>query len=96
MPFKMGNATVARGDRLILYTDGITDQTNLKREQYGDKRMMDLILENRDKPVDLVLKELVDDHNKFTGGAGQKDDISIIIIEITAEPDDVSSGNIPN
>jgi phosphoserine phosphatase RsbU/P len=95
MPFKMGSDTVARGDRLILYTDGITDQTNLSREQYGEARMMELIRANRNKPVDFVLKELVEDLNIFKGDARQKDDISIIIIEITADPADVSSGKIP-
>ena len=45
-------------DILVLYTDGVTETMNHRREQYGEKRLEKIISENSDKSVDEIKKRL--------------------------------------
>lgn len=71
-----------RGDRLYIYSDGITEALNLKNEQYGDKRLISII----EKKGSLSLKDcvaaIIKDVESWSAGNKQSDDISIIALEI--------------
>ena len=66
------------GDGMLLYTDGVTEATNLALDPYGDARLlrtMQGLLGARDAQtlIDGVLKDL----GGFAGGAEQFDDITL-------------------
>lgn len=68
------------GDKIFLYTDGVTEATNDKEQLYGEDRLLDYI--NQENIVDLsgkeLLKALSDDIKKFVNGAAQSDDITML------------------
>jgi two-component system sensor histidine kinase ChiS len=68
------------GDRIFLYTDGIYEAFNDKREMFGMERIKSLILKNikKDKSdlIDLIIKAVT------KWGESQNDDITLIIIDI--------------
>lgn len=75
------NRTLALGDRLYLYTDGVTEARGANGEMFGDQRLIETLAEANDKDrIACVLRTL----EAFTHGHDQTDDISLI--EISAEP----------
>ncbi len=70
-----------RGDRLVLYTDGITEAMNLELEQYGSKRLADIIQQTSDLEVDKVADIIFDDLDRFSAGRSIDDDMTLIIID---------------
>lgn len=80
--FGQEEVTLSRGDKLILYTDGVTEAKSLKHEEFGDKRLSDLILANRGLDADKLLLEIKNSIARFAKRAPQHDDITIIVLEV--------------
>jgi|GEM_PF-65766 len=69
------------GDKLFLYTDGVTEATNAQTELFGEDRLKEYLNSITDKnPEDSIkgTKEAVD---AFVGEADQFDDITMLMIE---------------
>ena len=45
--FEQGEISLEAGDRLVLYTDGITEAENAAGEQFGEERLIDLLASHR-------------------------------------------------
>ncbi len=82
-PFEPEEAcyTFATGDRLVMFTDGITDATNPTGDHFGKARLLEAIEKcNSDDPqccVDGVFCAV----EEFRGGADQLDDETIVVID---------------
>ena len=73
--------TLNNGDTLTLYTDGITEAMNPKREQYGEKRLLDLFNRKVYSCLVELHRDLKDDVLSFTDGAEQSDDLTYITLK---------------
>jgi len=73
--------TLAPGDRLFLYSDGMIEAVNQEGEQYRSKRLISHLLENNSKTVAEQLRLVLDDIHAYSGQTEFDDDISIIGIE---------------
>ncbi|NCC51291.1 MAG: GAF domain-containing protein [Spartobacteria bacterium] len=69
------------GDKIILYTDGVTEARNPRREEYGLEAMMALIQQHGHQSLPELLALLRADIARFTQGAEQNDDITILVME---------------
>ncbi len=67
-------------DILIVYTDGITEAMNAKRELYGEERFLAAIRKYGHLDVVEFVKSIKDDIMNFTGGYEQNDDITLVAI----------------
>jgi phosphoserine phosphatase RsbU/P len=67
------------GDILAIYSDGVTEATNLAYEEFDDARFIEVLRKHRDRPaveiVDAVTKALAE----FAGTAPQADDITLVV-----------------
>ncbi len=63
------------GDKLFLYTDGITEATNDENQQYGMDRLINVI-----KKEEQILNNLKSSLNEFC--KNHKDDYAILMVEI--------------
>jgi serine phosphatase RsbU (regulator of sigma subunit) len=79
--FHLAHRDLAPGDRIVLYTDGITEATNDADEFFGLRRLRSAIKRH----VNLRCCELHDAIQKavaeFTGGAEQSDDLTLVVVE---------------
>ncbi len=73
------------GDKLILYTDGIPEATNLDREEYTVERLEDVVLRNRHLALEDFTSFIVEDVQRFIGGAPVEDDITLLVIELVRD-----------
>lgn len=69
------------GDRIYLYTDGVTEAENSEGAQYGTDRLLDYLNKNRKRPPGEILEGLRSDLNDFEEGTEQFDDITMLIFE---------------
>jgi serine phosphatase RsbU (regulator of sigma subunit)/CHASE2 domain-containing sensor protein len=69
-------------DCLILYTDGVTEAMNERRELFGDKRLLDLAakLSHAPRPARSAVEAINEAVRAFAGGAEQSDDITVLAI----------------
>ena len=80
IPYTKHNLTMKKGDRLFIYTDGITEATNDYDELYGEERLLSIIKSIQDKetnPRD-ILDIIRNDLNDFVLEAPQFDDITML------------------
>ncbi len=71
------------GDLLVLYTDGITEQTDDKGEFYGEQRLEDAVREARSLPLDTLLDRIFATVETF-GGPIQSDDRTLMLLRTNA------------
>ncbi|MEE9268857.1 MAG: SpoIIE family protein phosphatase [Candidatus Krumholzibacteria bacterium] len=81
-----------KDDMLVIYTDGVTEAMNEKREQYGEERLVQLIEENGHFHPTKFIEELEKSIKAFTGGYAQNDDITVVAIKEKLGADDVLAG----
>lgn len=71
-----------KGDLIIQYTDGITEARNSNKDEYGLKRLTEIVIKNRQVRSDILIKEIIKDVKIFCGDTPQHDDIAIIAIRV--------------
>ncbi len=69
------------GDVILTCTDGITESTSLRGEEYGKTRIANQLFENKFYPAEKICSFLFDDIFSFTA-KGVEDDTSVIVIKI--------------
>jgi len=70
------------GDKLFLYTDGVTEATNTDQVLYGMDRMVDALNNCKASSPKEVLDFIHADVNKFVGEAPQFDDLTMVCFEL--------------
>lgn len=69
------------GDRLYLYTDGVTEATNGQQELFGEERLQAALNESPELRVQLLLEKIKGCIDAFVGEAEQFDDITMLGLE---------------
>jgi sigma-B regulation protein RsbU (phosphoserine phosphatase) len=80
-PFSSGEIQLEPGDALVLYTDGVNEAMNMKRELFKDSRIQATLESLRDgESADVIVKTLMKNVSEFVGHAPQSDDITILVL----------------
>lgn len=69
-------------DIFILYTDGITEATNMKGEQFGIHRLHEIIRNSHHMNSTEIIQQVCSRVKRFIGEAPQSDDITLVVIKI--------------
>jgi len=77
--YEHGQVDLASGDRLLLFTDGVTEAVNVKGEEYGEDRLIQLLRENRALGAFELQKTIMLAVNEFSGGT-PRDDATLIVV----------------
>ncbi|MBR4807171.1 MAG: serine/threonine-protein phosphatase, partial [Lachnospiraceae bacterium] len=83
--YKQGEFQLTKDDIFFLYTDGVTEATNIHNELFGEDRLLEVLNALYDEPVEEIghiVKRVVLD---FTGEAPQFDDITMMVIRYKAD-----------
>jgi sigma-B regulation protein RsbU (phosphoserine phosphatase) len=75
---------LAPGDRLVFYTDGITEASRDGGEFFGDRQFRDLLTMGLSQPADRFLATLIDRARQWTG-ADFTDDVTVVVVDWTQE-----------
>lgn len=81
MPYRQGRIELAPSERLLLYTDGVTEAMNTADELYREGRLIaraEELLQFPGISMDGVVYGIVDNVDAFAGEAPQADDITLL------------------
>ncbi len=78
-----------KGDLLFIYTDGITEAMNAKREEFGEQRLLNVIKKYHHLAANEMAEKILDEIKEFTGGYPQSDDITFVIIKEKANVSEI-------
>ncbi len=84
---------LSEGDRLLFYTDGITDALNPAGERFGHDRLIELFKSNCALSPKNLLKVLENEIIRFHGGREQLDDIALVLLSVV--PDNWTTLTVP-
>ena len=80
-PYKLNEIFLKPGDRLLLYTDGVTEAQNKEQELFGEDQLLEYAVSHQTEPqaqfMDGLGKALAD----FQSGCDQFDDITMLMLD---------------
>jgi phosphoserine phosphatase RsbU/P len=77
---------IKTGDLLALISDGVYEQPNAAKEQFGEDRVHAVIAEHHDKPAAELARLLLEAVQAFAGAVPQEDDMTVVLLKRVAAP----------
>ncbi len=81
LPFQEGSLEIGTGDRLFLYTDGISEYRNGDGELYGQERLRGGILKSKGGTIRVHTDGIIKDLMSFGDAIPPQDDVTLLGIE---------------
>ncbi len=82
--FEERRTTLAPGDILLLYTDGITEGKNASGKMYGEERLFDLVRENALLSAQELIDLIYTTAEHWGTGVEQYDDVTATILKVVS------------
>lgn len=81
--YRLEKTYLDRGDAIYIYTDGVTEALNQKKELFSDPRLLECMnsLDFDNMELEDVLNFMADEIKKFANGAEQADDITMLLFK---------------
>ena len=81
--FPQRSIALAPGDRLLLYTDGLTETENDAGEAFGDHRLECVIRENELRPAAEFSGRAIEELRQWQSASNsQQDDITLVVVDV--------------
>lgn len=77
--FDLGAVDLAPGDRLVLFTDGVTEASNREDEEFGEQRLLALLEQQRKLSADAIKEKIAAAISEFSGGH-LNDDATLLVL----------------
>ena len=78
--FQSASLTLQKGDKLVMYTDGVTEAEDVSHNQYGESRLETLLSQYGTSSSQMLVDAINQGVRNFTGDADQSDDITTLVI----------------
>ncbi|MDQ3282289.1 MAG: SpoIIE family protein phosphatase [Acidobacteriota bacterium] len=82
-PYEEREIALAPGDRLVLFTDGVSEATDASGELFGEQRIEELVGDARALDAHELQRTIVDASTSFSGGEIE-DDVTLVVIGVAA------------
>jgi sigma-B regulation protein RsbU (phosphoserine phosphatase) len=79
--YERGEVQLAAGDRLVLFTDGVTEVSSADGEEFGEERLAAVLLENRHLNAGELQERILAEVAKFSGGQFE-DDATLVVVAV--------------
>lgn len=79
-PYEQGTEFFGAGDRMVLYTDGVSDVGLASGELFTDDDLEDVVFSHRTAPVDELMRGILDQVYRVHGDQEQPDDITLLVV----------------
>jgi sigma-B regulation protein RsbU (phosphoserine phosphatase) len=80
--FALGTIRLEPGDRVVLFTDGVTEAGNIEGDEFGEERLVGLLNENRGASAKEIEKKILDAAAGFSRRNWQ-DDATLLILVVS-------------
>ncbi len=79
--YEMGTASLQSGDRLVLFTDGVTEAANAVDEEFGEARLLRLLQEHPTQGARSLQEIILAAVSEFSGGQ-RTDDATLVVLAV--------------
>ena len=79
--YEQDEVELASGDRLVLFTDGVSEAANPDGEEYGEERLLELLRENRHCGAAELEHKVMRAIHEFSSGT-LRDDATLIVVAV--------------
>jgi len=83
-PYEAATVTMAPGDWLIMFTDGLVEAENAHQDEYGEARLLSAVGGAAAGTPDDMMKRLLAEVEVFVGNTPQHDDITCMLLKASA------------
>ena len=78
LPYRQETATLANGDTVVLYTDGVTEAMNADGEEFGVDRLREVFAANPPQDCEQANRAVFEAVHAFAGDTPQSDDVTCL------------------
>ncbi len=79
--FKSGTVQLQSGDRMVLYTDGVTEACNSDDEEFGEERLLQVLQQDPARTATEIQKNILQATAEFSRGTWQ-DDATLLVVAV--------------
>ena len=79
--YECGEVALAAGDRILLFTDGVTEAQNKAGEEFGETRLLELLAANQSLGAAALQQRILEAVTEFSG-AEFADDVTLIVVTV--------------
>jgi sigma-B regulation protein RsbU (phosphoserine phosphatase) len=73
-----------KGDQILIYTDGVTEQTNEKDDYFGEEPLSDILISNINSTAAEINQRIIQSVYQFSNKKQLQDDMTLVMIKKTA------------
>jgi hypothetical protein len=85
--YEQAKLQIYPGDSLVMYSDGLIEAVNSQDEEYGEGRLRELLATLTEKSADDTRRAILASLVAFTGTAGLRDDLTIVVAQFMSIED---------
>jgi serine phosphatase RsbU (regulator of sigma subunit) len=78
--FEIGEVDLARGDQVVIYTDGIVEARSPAGEWFGSDRLVELVTAHKRLPARDLVEHVILEARAFTGANDFEDDVTLVVL----------------
>jgi hypothetical protein len=79
--YQSASVTLASGDWLIIFTDGLVEAENAKQDEYGETRLLADIAAGASSTPAEMLNRFMGEVDRFVGNTPQHDDVTCLLVK---------------
>ena len=81
LEYKESSVTLAEGDTLVLYTDGVSEAMNYEGEEFGIDRLREIFLNSVPASARAANEAILQAVSDFAGDTPQSDDVTCLVLQ---------------
>lgn len=84
--FPVAEQRLFPGDKVVIYSDGVTEAQNTAAEFFGKKRLREIVASHAKESSTAIHDAIQEAVAAFTEGAAQSDDVTVLVLEFRGTP----------
>ncbi|MFZ5518592.1 MAG: GAF domain-containing SpoIIE family protein phosphatase [Candidatus Zhuqueibacterota bacterium] len=82
MPYLQEKIALQPGNWIVMFTDGVTEAVNIHDEEFGERRLEDLMRLHRNESAEEMKNAILSEVRRFSEGKPQADDITLLNLKV--------------
>ena len=83
--YRLDAISLAPGDSIVMYTDGVTEAVDPDGRFYEERRLADILIATRARSAQELLDAVLGDVGRFAGASPQSDDLTVLVLRRVEE-----------
>ncbi|HSK09785.1 MAG TPA: PP2C family protein-serine/threonine phosphatase [Vicinamibacterales bacterium] len=81
-PYVQRSVSLQPGDRIAIFSDGVTEAADPAGEMFGEERLIEAVLRHGSLPAEELPEQVLSEVMRFVGDSPQQDDITVIAAQV--------------